>query len=132
MVNLEDFDDVLKAIREYDYGVGVSIDNLYTSSSDCKVDESEYSYLKNSLRELTERLAKETLLQFKKNEVFLKDKEIDEKWRKYEAIPEEDRDAKADAYEAYNDAEDEASDLRCEIDNIEYHIEATMSAQYCH
>lgn len=128
MVNLEDFEDVLKAIRKYDYNVGVSISNLYTSCFDCKVKESEYSHLQSDLTEQVNRLALNTLLIFKKNEVFLKDKEIDEKWRKYDAISDENRDAKADAYEAYNDAEDEASDLRYEIDEIEHHIDATIPA----
>lgn len=132
MVNLENFNEVLEAIREYDYSMGVSIDNLCNYCSDCEVKETEYFYLKNNLRDMVERLAIETLLQFKRNEAYLKDKEIDEKWRKYDAIPEDDRDAKADAYEAYNSAEDEASDLRHEIEDIESHIEATMSSQYFH
>ena len=125
-MDLSNFHEVSKQIRKYDYGIGISIENLYVLCSHCKVEESGYCNLKNDLPELVERLAVKTLLKLKINEVYLKDKEIDEKWRQYQAISEENRDLKADAYEAYNDAEDEASDMRTEIEEIENHIEAVM------
>ena len=125
-MDLSDFDEVLKEIRKYDYSIGISIENLYFSCSDCKVEESDYSDLRNDLTELVEKLAVKTLLKLKINEEHLKDKEVDEKWRQYQAISEENRDLKADAYEAYSDAEDEVSDIRAEIEEIENHIEAVM------
>lgn len=125
-MDLSNFYEVSKQIRKYDYGIGISIENLYVSCSDCKVEESDYSDLRNDLTELVEKLAVKTLLKLKINEEGLKEKEVDEKWRQYQAISEENRDLKADAYEAYNDAEDEASDMRTEIEEIENHIEAVM------
>lgn len=125
-MDLSNFHEVSKEIRKYDYGIGISIENLYFSCSDCKVEESDYSDLRNDLTELVEKLAVKTLLKLKINEEHLKDKEVDEKWRQYQAISEENRDLKADAYEAYSDAEDEVSDIRAEIEEIENHIEATM------
>lgn len=125
-MDLSDFEEVSKEIRKYDYSIGISIENLYVLCSSCRVEESDYSDLKNDLTELVERLAVKTLLKLKINEEFLKDKEIDEKWRRYQAISEENRDLKADAYEAYNDAEDEVSDIRAEIEEIENHIEAVI------
>lgn len=125
-MDLSNFHEVSKEIRKYDYSIGISIENLYVSCSDCKVEESDYSDLRNDLTELVERLAVKTLLKLKINEEGLKEKEIDEKWLRYQAISEENRDLKADAYEAYSDAEDEASDIRAEIEEIENHIEAVM------
>ena len=125
-MDLSNFYEVSKEIRKYDYSIGISIENLYVLCSHCKVEESDYCNLKNDLTELVEKLAVKSLLKLKINEEYLKDKEIDEKWRRYQAISEENRDLKADAYEAYNDAEDEASDIRAEIEEIESHIEATM------
>ena len=125
-MDLSNFYEVSKEIRKYDYSIGISIENLYVLCSHCKVEESGYCNLKNDLPELVERLAVKTLLKLKINEVYLKDKEIDEKWRQYQAISEENRDLKADAYEAYKDADNEVSDIRAEIEEIEYHIEATM------
>ena len=124
-MDLSNFYEVSKEIRKYDYSIGISIENLYVLCSYCKVEESGYCNLKNDLPELVERLAVKTLLKLKINEEYLKDKEIDEKWRWYQSIPEENRDLKADAYEAYKDADDEVSDIRTEIEEIEYHIEAT-------
>ena len=124
-MDLSNFYEVSKEIRKYDYSIGISIENLYVLCSYCKVEESGYCNLKNDLPELVERLAVKTLLKLKINEEYLKDKEIDEKWRWYQSIPEENRDLKAYAYEAYKDADDEVSDIRTEIEEIEYHIEAT-------
>lgn len=125
-MDLSNLHEVSKEIRKYDYSIGIGIENLYVLCSSCRAEESDYCNLKNDLPELVERLAVKTLLKLKINEVYLKDKEIDEKWRQYQAISEEQRDLKADAYEAYNDAEDEASDIRSEIEEIENHIEAVM------
>ena len=125
-MDLSNFHEVSKQIRKYDYGIGISIENLYVSCYDCKVEESDYCNLKNDLTELVDKLAVKTLLKLKINEEYLKDKEVDEKWRQFQAVSEENRDLKADAYEAYKDADDEVSDIRTEIEEIEYHIEATM------
>ena len=125
-MDLSNFHEVSKEIRKYDYSIGICIENLYVLCSHCKAKESDCCNLKNDLTELAERLAVKTLLKLKINEEYLKDKEVDEKWRWYQSIPEENRDLKADAYEAYKDADDELSDIRAEIEEIEDHIEATM------
>lgn len=125
-MDLSNFYEVSKEIRKYDYSIGISIENLYVLCSSCRVEESDYCNLKNDLPELVERLAVKTLLELKINEEYLKYKEVDEKWRQYQAVSEENRDLKADTYEAYKDAEVELSDIRTEIEEIEYHIEATM------
>lgn len=120
-MDLTDFDEVTRAIREENWNMGVDLDNLYTSVSDFS-DKNSGTYWTDCMRERVEKSALEILYLIKKNKWDnVSDKAI-ALWREYEAVPEENRDAKSDAYGAYKEADDEASDLNAECEEIKAYI----------
>lgn len=128
MADLEDFDDVLKAIGELDKSgyFRTGLDNLMTDVSRLKSGNkwSKYSDAVDNINGMVERLAIESYYQLMKNKKELAEEKADELYDKYAAIPEEKRDEKAEAYEAYNDAQDEVNDLDFDCEQINAHIEA--------
>lgn len=122
-MDLENFDEVTRAIREENWNMGVALDNLYTSVSDY-VEKHRDDYWNDYMREAVERTALYMLYFIKGNKADEGYNKAARLWKEYEAIPEENRDAKSDAYDAYKEADDEARELNTESEEIKTHIEA--------
>lgn len=126
MVNLEDYNEVCKAIIRLDesgyFGLGLS--HLFTDISWLGSGDkwSKYSHAPNEIQTMAERFAKECLLRLMRNQKHLAEEKADELWNKYTSISEDNREAKAKAYEAYSDMNDTISDLEADCAEIENHI----------
>ena len=120
-MDLSNFYEVLREIRKANYNMGVTLDNLKNSvseyreehGSDCNVDYMD---------EVVEKTALEMLLLIRRDKEHKAYDKSTELWNKYSSIPEENRDDKADASEAYYNADDEASDFSDEAEEVRQYI----------
>ncbi len=120
-MDLSNFDEVLSEIRKANYNMSVTLDNLQTSvseyreehGSDCNAD---YMY------EVVEKTALEMLLLIRRDKEHKAYDKLRKLWNKYLSIPEENRDDKADASEAYYNAVDETSDFSVEAEEVRQYI----------
>lgn len=131
-VNLESTDEVVAAISKYDATIGKTIDNLRTAMADTKVDESEYSDMKSNMAQLMEKLVLDTYRILKKNERCKAEEKAEDLWSIYTGVKQRNRESGSDEYDAYQDAQAEAEDLRYEETEIEEYITAQMFGQYAH
>lgn len=119
-------DEVAKAIMKYDHNLGMTFYNLPTyiyNTFGSGLKESKYSDAKGELLELSLKSALEALLILKRNDRDLLEEKADDLFAEYDAIPEEERDRKADAYEAYRDVKDSLTDMKTETNILQNHIE---------
>jgi hypothetical protein len=122
-MDLTNFDEVTRAIREENWNMGVALDNLDASVSDY-VEKHRGGYWNDYMKEIVERTALYMLYFIKGNKADEGFNKAARLWKEYEAVPEENRDAKSDAYDAYKEADDKATDLNTESEEIKTHIEA--------
>ena len=122
-MDLTDFDEVTRTIRKENWNMGVGLDNLYASVSDY-VEKHRGDYWNDYMKEIVERTALYMLYFIKGNKADESFNKAARMWKEYEAVPEDNRDAKSDAYDAYKEADDEAVDLNTESEKIKTHIEA--------
>lgn len=122
-MDLTNFDEVTRAIREENWNMGVNLNNLDASVSDY-ANKGADSYWADCMREVVEKAALEMLYLIKMCKREKAYEKSDELFRKYQAISEEDVDANSEAFEAYKDAGDEACDLDAEGEEIKAHFNA--------
>lgn len=122
-MDLENLDEVTRAIRKENWNMGVNLNNLDASVSDY-ANKGADSYWADCMREVVEKAALEMLYLIKMCKREKAYEKSDELFRKYQAVSEEDIDANSDAFEAYKNASDEACDLDAEGEEIKAHFNA--------
>ena len=120
-MDLSDFDEVLSEIRKANYNMGVTLDNLKTSVSEYR-EEHGSEWNADYMDEVVEKAALEMLLLIRRDREHKAYDKSTELWNKYLSIPEENRDDKADASEAYYNADDEVSDFSDEAEEVRQYI----------
>ena len=133
-MDYSNYDEVANAIGKYDRNLGMAFYNLPTEIGNAfsTIKESKYSCAKDKLNELTEKTALETLLILRGNERDLSEEKCNELLAKWQAIPEEKTEENSEAYEAYENENDNHDDLKAEYDELESYIDAQMFEEFYH
>lgn len=136
-MDYSNIEEVAKAIMGYDRNLGMTFYNLPTViddafTRDSGLKESKYYDARNQLNELALKCAIKTLLVLKRNKRDLVSEKVDDLFRKYHAVSEDNRDEKVAAYEAYSEAEDSQSDASHEVEELEWYIVAQELKQFAH
>lgn len=133
-MDFSNYEEVANAIGKYDRNLGMTFYNLPTEISNAfsTIKESKYSCAKDKLNELAEKTALEALLILRGNERDLSEEKCEELLAKWQAIPEEKTEENSEAYEAYENENDNYDDLKAEYDELESYIDAQMFEAFYH
>lgn len=133
-MDFSNYEEVANAIGKYDRNLGMTFYNLPTEISNAfsTIKESKYSCAKDKLNELAEKTALEALLILRGNERDLSEEKCEELLAKWQAIPDEKTEEKSEAYEAYENENDNHDDLEAEYDELESYIDAQMFEEFYH
>lgn len=133
-MDYSNYEEVANAIGKYDRNLGMAFYNLPTEIGNAfsTIKESKYSCAKDKLNELAEKTALEALLILRGNKRDLSEEKCDELLAKWQAIPDEKTEEKSEAYEAYENENDNHDDLKAEYDELESYIDAQMFEEFYH
>lgn len=133
-MDYSNYEEVANAIGKYDRNLGTTFYNLPTDIGNAfsTIKESKYSCAKDKLNELARKTALEVLLILRGNKRDLSEEKCEDLLAKWRAIPEEKTEENSEAYEAYENENDNHDDLKAEYDELESYIYAQMFGQYCY